>query len=50
MSNRITRESWNMIAQEILYVVDNNYYDVDAIFNELEQLLTAEGIIEVIDD
>jgi len=50
--SKITRESWDLIAKDIIDTVeDNRFYGSDAFtIKELEDLLTDCGIIEVIDD
>ena len=48
--SKITRESWEQIAEEIIYIVESNSGDQDAMINELEGYLEAEGIIEIIPD
>lgn len=50
--NRITRESWDLIAKDIIDTVeDNRFYGSDALtIKELEDFLTDCGIIRVIDD
>lgn len=47
MGGKITRESWELIAENIVYIVEKNSQDYDAAINELEGYLTGEGIIEV---
>lgn len=50
--NRITRDSWEIIARDIIDIVeDNRFYGVDEItINELESYLTDAGIVEVIEE
>lgn len=50
--SKITRESWDLIAKDIIDTVeDNRFYGSDALtIKELEDLLTDYGIIRVIDD
>lgn len=49
---KITRESWELIAEEIINIVEDNrdYGNDEITARELEKLLTDEGIIEVIKD
>lgn len=49
MSGRITRESWEMIADEIMWICQKGGSLTDR-YNELEEYLTGEGIIEVMDE
>ena len=46
---KITRESWDFIVENIIYIVMYNE-DLDTIYNELEDYLTGEGIIEIIEE
>ena len=46
MDNKITRDSWELIAENIVHIVENAQ-DYDAAINELEDYLTDEGIIVV---
>ena len=52
MDNKITRESWKLIATEIISICENgrdygaDYYTM----KDLEEYLTNEGIITVIND
>lgn len=46
---RITKESWEIIANEIIFIVSTNDNEEDAC-QELEDYLTGEGIIEVVED
>lgn len=48
MAGRITKESWDLIFEGIIDVVDRNLADPDSLKGELEDYLTGEGIIEVI--
>ena len=48
MTGRITKDSWDLIFEGIMDVVDRNLADPDALKAELEEYLTGEGIIEVI--
>lgn len=52
MNNKITRESWIMIATSIIDIVNDgrDYGNDDLVINDLEELLTDEGIITVIND
>jgi hypothetical protein len=45
---RITRESWDLIFEGIIDVIDRNLADPISMKTELEDYLTGEGIIEVI--
>ena len=45
---RITKESWDLIFEGIMDVVDRSLADPDSLKAELEEYLTDEGIIEVI--
>ena len=47
MMGRITKDSWDLIFEGIMDVVDRNLADPDALKAELEEYLTDEGIIEV---
>lgn len=51
MGGKITRESWEIIASEIINIVDEcrDYGNDEITFRELEEYLTGEGIIEVIE-
>lgn len=49
--SHITKESWELISDELIYIIDSNRgEDEEYIKHELEMYLTAEGIIEVIED
>lgn len=48
MAERITRESWNYIVEEIIDIVKYNSENMARA--ELKEYLTGEDIIEVIDD
>ena len=50
MDNKITRDSWELIAENIVHIVENNSQDYDAAINELEDYLTDEGIITVVNE
>lgn len=52
MNNKITRESWELIATEIINICENGRdYGTDYYTKkDLEEYLTNEGIITVIDD
>lgn len=47
---KITRESWEIIAAEIINIVeeDRDYGSDDITANDLEDYLKSEGILEVI--
>lgn len=47
-AGRITKESWDLIFEGIMDVVDRDLADPDLLKGELEDYLTGEGIIEVI--
>ena len=48
VGGRITRESWDLIFEGIIDVIDRNLADPISMKTELEDYLTGEGIIEVI--
>lgn len=48
MTGRIMKESWDLIFEGIMGVVDRNLADPDSMKAELEDYLTNEGIIEVV--
>ena len=50
MDNKITRDSWELIAENIVHIVEKNSQDYDAAINELEDYLTDEGIITVVNE
>ncbi len=52
MNNKITRESWELIATEIINICESGreYGSDDFTMKDLEEYLTNEGIITVIDD
>ena len=49
---KITRESWKLIAEEIINIVEDNrdYGNDEITAKELEQLFADEDIIEVVED
>lgn len=50
--NKITKESWELIAEEIINIVEENrdYGSDDITARELKEYLEDEGIITVVDD
>ena len=49
---RITEDSWNLIATEIINIVEDHrdYGSDELTSNALKEYLEGEGIIEVFDD
>ena len=47
MNNKITKESWELIVNEIIYIVETNHDDAE---KELKEYLEGEGIITVVND
>lgn len=52
MAERITRESWDVIAEEIINIVEYNrdFGSDEFTKRELEEFLTGEDIINVMDE
>jgi len=50
VGGKITRESWELIAENIVHIVKKNSQDYDAAINELEDYLTDEAIITVVNE
>ena len=47
MNNKITKESWELIVNEIINIVEINHDDTE---KELKEYLEGEGIITVVND
>lgn len=50
MENRITRESMDMIVEEIVDVMNRDWMDEDSKRMEIERILVAEGLAVVMED
>ena len=44
---KITRDSWDTIAEELINIVESNNHDFYGAKNKLEDYLADEGLIEV---
>lgn len=50
MENKITRESMDMIVDEIVDVMNRDWMDEDSKRMEIERILVAEGLAVVMED
>ena len=48
--SKITRDSWNTIAENIVNIYEEYMFDFDGFKNALEDYLTNEEVIDVVNE